>query len=236
MDKGFIGIVCGLKSEANAIGPIAHIGSVRVAISGADADRAREEALRLAESGAKALVSFGVSGGLTNRFRPGDLLVGEAVTHVPDGASWSLSTDLLETLRQTAREAHLILQNARLAGSDVLIDGPAVKQKLAEDYAVDAVDMESHAVATVAAEMGLACTAIRAIADPWDRAMPSSASGAVAEDGSIRTLRVLQAAAGRPKDWVGLMRLGRDSDAAHKALRRCAGHVFPALLRVMHIG
>ncbi|MGF1457188.1 MAG: hypothetical protein ACFB6R_17650 [Alphaproteobacteria bacterium] len=236
MDPAFIGIVCGLKSEAQAIGPIADIGAIRIAVSGAHAERARERARALVRDGARALVSFGVSGGLSATVQPGELLVGTEIVRVPEGHTWCLSQDLLSALSTCAAAAGFTLAEARLAGSDVLIDNVAVKRQLASDYAVHAVDMESHAVAEVAAEAGLRCAAIRAVADPWDRAMPPSVAGAVAEDGSIRTLSVLRTAAGRPKDWLDLVRLGRENKAAHDALGRCARHVFPTLLRVMHIG
>ena len=86
--------------------------------------------------------------------------------------------------------------------------------------------MESHGAARAAAQNNTPFIAIRAIADPADRALPQAALGAVAPDGSTRVLKTLGAALRDPKQFPGLMKLGADSDAALKTLRRDLSPIF----------
>ncbi|MHA7873457.1 MAG: nucleoside phosphorylase-I family protein, partial [Hyphococcus sp.] len=71
--------------------------------------------------------------------------------------------------------------------------------------------------------------AIRAIADPADRALPPAALKAIAPDGGTRTFATLVAAFGDPKQFPALMKLGADNAAALKTLRRDLGPLFGAL-------
>ena len=120
-------------------------------------------------------------------------------------------------------------------GSDTIIATGSEKQRIGREYKALAVDMESHGVARAAQGSGIAFGALRAIADGHTRVIPPSAAKAVAPDGSIRALSVLGAALRRPSDFGELFRVGRDSAAAHKNLRRSAGHFIPALLRIMDL-
>ena len=82
--------------------------------------------------------------------------------------------------------------------------------------------MESHAVAGVASMMNTPFIAIRAIADPSDRALPPAALNAVAEDGSTDIPKTLVTALMGPSQFPALMKLGRDAARATKTLRRDA--------------
>ncbi|MFN7174685.1 MAG: hypothetical protein ACK4MT_08280, partial [Thermaurantiacus tibetensis] len=64
-----VGIVCGLASEAAAL------GLPGVAVSGARPEMAEAHARRLAAEGAEALLSVGLAGALAPGLAPGDLLV-----------------------------------------------------------------------------------------------------------------------------------------------------------------
>ena len=88
--SGFIGIVCGLKSEANAVrasmkaaGVVA--SKVLIGVSGANADRAEEIAQGLLDQGAKAIVSAGLCGGLDPALKSGDLVLGAPPSGSPPG-------------------------------------------------------------------------------------------------------------------------------------------------------
>lgn len=234
MADGFIGFVCGLKSEALALADQDADPAIQIRISGANAARARERARALVEEGAKALISFGVSGGLVSQLKPGDLILGRDV--IAGGHRFEAYPSLLRDLETRAAREDIPVTVGTLVGSDVLVEGPAAKADLARHYRALAVDMESHAVAEMAAEADLPFLAIRAIADPHDRSLPKSAAGAVAPDGSIRTLNVLGAAVRRPTDFFTLIKVGQDSAKAHEALRRGARHFVPALLGIMHVG
>ncbi len=229
----FLGIVCGLKSEADALKEISSSIQIRVLVSGANAARAEELANTFIEQGASGLLSFGVSGGLTSDLTSGALVCATEVRSEDEQYKVPLSWVNAVSARAAADSIRVI--SGPIAGSDTLIDSPKAKQAMATRLGALAVDMESHAVARAAARSRVPFAAIRAIADPVERALPDSASEAVAEDGSVRVLPVLRAAARQPGTLVDLISVGRDSARAHKSLRRGARHLIPALLGIMHV-
>lgn len=248
---GFIGVVCGLKSEAAAMrGALGDDARIRVGVSGANARRAEDIARRFCAEGARAIVSVGVSGGLDPALKPGDLIIGVAVV-AADGAVAESDAALLETLhadylreggdrvsadvpdsrfRGNGRETSIF---GRLFGADDIIDSAEAKAALFSEHKAVAVDMESHGCARAAAEAGVAFLAIRAVADPAGRALPLAALGAVAPDGSTRVFKTLGAALRDPRQFPALMKLGEDSAAATKTLRRDLGPVFRSLFTAL---
>lgn len=208
------GVVCGLQSEARVLPPG---GGYRLAISGASAARAEAAARRLLEEGASRLLSFGVSGGLAPGAAIGDVIVAEAVT-TQAGERWDADAAWTDELAAGGSDDKRVSRKLIL-GSDAIIGDTAQKQRLFEETGAFAVDMESHAVARVAAEARVPFAALRAIADPADRAIPAIAAKGVGEAGETRAWPVLKAAIGRPADLLRLMKVGADSTAALKALR-----------------
>src|ERR1700709_2769730 len=72
-------VACGLKAEAKiAAGPAV------VVIAGGGDGRALETALNASATMARALVSFGIAGGLAPELRPGTILVARRILK-PDG-------------------------------------------------------------------------------------------------------------------------------------------------------
>ncbi|MCA8888201.1 MAG: hypothetical protein KDA46_05180 [Parvularculaceae bacterium] len=119
---------------------------------------------------------------------------------------------------------------ASLFGADTIIASAAHKSALFKNHGCVAVDMESHGAARAAQGAKVPFIAIRAIADPADRALPRAALGAVAPDGSTKIISTLIECAKRPAEFSELLQLARDSDAALKTLRRDFGRLFAALL------
>lgn len=224
-EQEFIGVVCGLKSEAavvrNALGDDTR---VRIGVSGANAQRAEAIAREFSADGALAILSIGVSGGLDPALMSGALVVGEK-TVVGNGEAWSSDERLLGASSKTLSN----IKTGVLFGADDIIDSAEAKAILFQKYRAIAVDMESHGCAKAAAEASVPFLAIRAIADPADRALPPAALGAIAPDGSTRVFKTLGAALGDPKQFPVLMKLGADSAAATKTLRRDLGPLFRSL-------
>jgi hopanoid-associated phosphorylase len=200
-----LGIVCGLRSEAEAL------GIEGAAVSGARPDAAEREARRLATGGVCALLSVGLAGGLAPAPAPGALRVPAAVL---DG----------DTLRPTdaglALRLGLPVPTGLLLGSDTIVASAAEKASLHQRTRADAVDMESHRVARVAGEAGLPFLAIRVIADPCDRGIPVPARASITADGRVAVAETLARLAIRPWELPALIRLGRDSARAHAELRK----------------
>ena len=209
-----IGIVCGLKSEAAVARRAAATVSCRIAVSGARAAEARAIAGRFVDEGAGLLLSVGVSGGLDPALQPGALIVSQRVL-CPDGRP--IVADCVG-LRSEMGPAGGGWITGSILGSDVIVQTAAAKSRLYRATGALAVDMESHAVAAVAEAAGIPFLAMRAIADPADRALPPPAMDAIAPDGSTRVLATLLRVARAPKHFPELLQLGRDSEAALKAL------------------
>lgn len=213
-----IGIVVGMKSEAALLPP----GSLSACAGGIPA-RAEALARRMADDGAQALASIGIAGGLDPALRPGALIIASGVetggTVVETDAAWAAR--LLEMLPQA--RAGLVAGAERIAAS------PADKAALFRSRGALAVDMESGAVARVAAERRLPFAVIRSVADPYDRSLPPSAMAGLDEEGNARPLAVLAGLLRRPGDLGGLIRVGLDSGRGLSALGDALKIVGPTL-------
>jgi adenosylhomocysteine nucleosidase len=195
-----LGIVTGLPREAAMLRGFD--GLVRC--EGPGPTRARRAAEALIAAGAETLVSFGVAGALDPALRPGDVIAAtEAIA--PDGTRYTAVTP-----------------GFGIAGAIVTREAPvadaAAKRRLFAETGAIAVDMESSGVAAAAKAARLRFMAVRAIADPADRALPRAAVAAMRDDGSVDYLALIL----RPWDWPRLPGLGRDWGRARRALRDVA--------------
>jgi len=93
-----------------------------------------------------------------------------------------------------------------------------------------AVDMESHRVARVAAEAGVAALAVRAVGDPADWALPMLATRALGADGRPKIGAVAAGLLRRPGDLGLLLRVKRDTEAALATLSAVADGSITAML------
>lgn len=91
------------------------------------------------------------------------------------------------------------------------------KRRLFESYGAAAVDMEAACVARLARARGLGFGALKAISDDAAFAMDGLDRFTTAE-GQIRELAFALHTAVRPSRWAGVMRLGRNSALALRAL------------------
>jgi len=220
-----LGIVCGMASEARALGRWASDPRVRVAISGARPDRAEAEARRLASEGCRTLLSWGVAGGLDPALAPGALLLPAAVIEADGTRRDLVGQDLVPALAgRAAGDPVLIL------GTERVLPDPAGKSRLHRETGAAAADMETHRVARAAAAAGLPALAIRAVGDPAGRAVPALATRALGADGRPRLGAVALELLARPGDLPALIRLKRDTDAGLAALAAVAGPAIAAIL------
>jgi adenosylhomocysteine nucleosidase len=199
-----LGIVVGLAAEAR----IARWLGGNVAIGGGTREGAQRAALALAQSGAIGLLSFGLAGSLDPELHPGDMLVPQAVlTH-----GQRLSTDSALCRVLGGGTAHMLL------GSDRIVVEAAEKQAIWQATGCAAVDLESGAVAEVAAAHGIPFAALRAVCDPAHRTLPPAASVALATGGALAFGRVLRSLARRPGQLGALLVLAGDATRARRAL------------------
>ena len=253
---GFIAVICGLKSEAAVVKKSVDGDKIRIGISGADAGRAYELARAASQDGAAAVISIGVSGGLDPALKSGDLVIGSEVIADDSGERFAADPYLLRILassfetptslhpeerrrRVSKGEGKLAPQDegiiGALFGSDAIIQSAEHKSALFYNHNAIAVDMESHGAARAAAEFSAPFIAIRAIADPADRALPKAAMNAVAPDGSTRVLATLLETAKAPGQFPALMQLGSDSEKALNTLRRDLGPLLGGLFLALDL-
>lgn len=231
--KGFIGIVCGLKSEAAAVrASMTAAGvdekKVKIAVSGANAARAEKIAQSFLDDGARAIVSAGLCGGLDPKLVSGDIVLGERVV--------SAQGDIvLADQRLAAAADRFSPRHVAIFGSDEIVDSVEKKASLFRRYAAETVDMESHGAARAAAKAGIPFIAIRVVADQYDRALPRAALRAVTPSGGVNVMNVLVDCMKSPQQFEQIAMLGRDSGTATEALRRNFGDFLGAFLSALDL-
>ncbi len=201
-----IGILVGLAAEARIAAPL----GCRVAVGGGTAAGAESAVRRLMDSGATALVSFGLAGGLDPALPPGTLLVPRAL--------------LLDDHDPLATNAALCawlggVTPGPLFCGTAIVPHATAKRVLHARTGAAAVDLESGAVARAATRHGIGFAALRAVCDPAERDLPPAALAALDAAGAIGAARVLGSVLRRPAQVPALLRLARDAAAAQKALR-----------------
>jgi adenosylhomocysteine nucleosidase len=106
-----------------------------------------------------------------------------------------------------------------LAGAGVLAD-PAAKRAAHAATGAAIVDLESGAVARVAARHGLPFAVVRAVCDPAARALPPLALAALDPRGRIGAGRIVGSLLRHPWQVPALLGLAGDAWRARAALRR----------------
>lgn len=224
-----IGIVTAMRMEARCVTPLRlpfnqmiSLGeSAAIWLCGMGEEAAREAAEGLRAGGATALMSFGLAGALDSSLRPGDLLLPESIH-----ADRLLQVDLgWRACLQQRLPGHLNVVGGILAASSQVLTSATAKYELAQVTGACAVDMESGAVAEIAAHAGMPFLAVRAISDPVQFSPPSILLGAVRRDGSADLRRLLPLLLRGSVTLGTLLRLAMDSRAACSTLStvvRCA--------------
>jgi adenosylhomocysteine nucleosidase len=215
-----IGILTGLTAEARLLrgfgGKKAH--EPIVGRTGACATRARHEAERLVASGAIALVSFGLAGGLDPRLKAGDLIFADRVV-LPDGRSVPTDAEWLQSACARAGSSDAGAFVGPVAGTGQLLATITEKRRFAEQSGALAGDMESAAAAAAAASAGLRLLVVRAVSDDAVSTLPSVARVPLRPDGGLSFGAVAQTLCARPAEWPAVARLALDTRAALAALR-----------------
>lgn len=193
---------------------IAQRAGCAVAIGGGTPRGARKMAENLANDGAAALISFGLAGGLDPRLDAGAALVPRRVLH--QGSVYDCDPGLLRLLQGAGLAVDLLL------AGDTVVGTVADKHRLWTDTKAAAVDLESGAVAEVAAARGLPFAVLRAVCDPARRNLPSAAIDALDQTGRVAPMKMAGILARHPQQIFGLIALGRDAARGRKALIRGA--------------
>ncbi|MGH8557179.1 MAG: phosphorylase [Methylococcales bacterium] len=195
-------------------------GNTLIVLSGIGPDRAAEGAAILIRQGCNALLSWGCSAALKPDLKPGDLIIPEKVL-CANGET--IHTDhewrgkLLERLfdRQT-------IHSGPITESRTLVGTAVEKQTLRNQTGAIALDMESAAIARLAARQNLPFVAIRAIADPATMDLPKPVAIAANQNADPGLALLLPLITRYPGSIPALVRLGICFRAAQRGLRLTA--------------
>jgi adenosylhomocysteine nucleosidase len=218
-----IGIVAALESEARTLGSTTRHADrllrlrdgMRLAVSGIGSDAAGRAARSLADAGATALVSWGMAGALDPSLRAGQLILPSAVIG-PDGTRIPTSVDWRARLGSALRK-QLAVSDGLLLTSPAPIDSVAGKSAAWRTTQAVAVDMESLAVAQVAAARALSFIAVRVIVDTAVDLLPQAVIAA-SRVGQVQLWRLMRELALAPGDVAALLRLAGRYRAARRTL------------------
>jgi adenosylhomocysteine nucleosidase len=192
-----------------------------VAVSGMGPAAAAGAAQALAEAGATALVSWGMAGGLDPSLPAGTICLPTRVL-AASGASFGTDHHWREAVGAAIAARRRVVDGTLLTTLQALHD-IAGKAAAFQATGALAVDMESAAVAEVAAKRRLPFIAVRVIVDTAGDALPGAVLAASSgTGGQVSVPRLLQALLGAPGDLVPLLRLAQRYRAAIRALTAVA--------------
>lgn len=211
-----LGIAAALPLEAQALRRSGD--GVLLEITGMGAAQAAAGARRLVRAGASALLSWGTAAGLMPDLRAGAVALPRAVIDV-DGRHYTVDAAWHGRMLQRLSDPVAPI-TAPLAACGEMLRGPDDKRALHHRTAAAVADMESGAVAQVAAEAALPFLVLRVVLDPAAGVLPACIRAG--PQGELALLKLLLAAAMRPGDWPPLLRLAGWYGQARRTLQRVA--------------
>lgn len=213
-----VGIVTAMRAEAKCITsrrlPFNEMVRLRegtaIWVCGMGGEAARQAAAGLRDGGVSALMSFGVAGALDETLRPGDLVLPE---HIHAGYLHPVTLEWRARIIQHLPK-HVKVAGGILATSQQVLTSETEKRQFSAQNGACAVDMESGAIAEIAANAGIPYVAVRAITDPLEFSPPPILLEAVYPDGSVNTLHLLTLILRRSVNVSTLLRLAPSMRAA----------------------
>jgi adenosylhomocysteine nucleosidase len=227
-----VGVVAALDAEARTLGPAARrsdglsaLGDgTLLAVSGIGGSLAAIAARALVDAGASSLMSFGLAGGLDPALRAGSIVLPSEIIS-RDGVHFSTSADWREQLRLAIARQSIAHRQPMVAGTlltcATAIDAVADKAEAFRETGAVAVDMESLAIAQVAAARGLPFIAVRVIVDTAADVLPRAVIAA-SRGGQVNIGRLVAALAVAPRDIAALIRLAQRYRSATRSLAAVA--------------
>lgn len=193
-----------------------------LALSGIGSAAAAAAAQALVDSGVSALMTFGMAGGLDPALKPGSVVIPCELLS-SDGARYAACRSWRERVAAAVSPLCAVTEGNLLTGTQP-IDTPAEKAAALRSTGAAAVDMESAAVAEVAAEHNLPFIAVRVIVDTAADYLPRAVVAA-SRAGRVHFGRLIGGLILRPREIAALLRLARRYRIAMRSLRAIGAHL-----------
>jgi adenosylhomocysteine nucleosidase len=238
-----VGIVSALAVEARHFGPGKRLDSpwpaqpvtlsdgTLLVVSGMGASAAAAGAHVLIRAGARALVSFGLAGGLDPALPSGAILLPSEV--ISTGGASVLTAPHWRDGLAAELAARGPVSFGRLLTSTRAVGSVAEKAAVFRETGAAAVDMESSAVGEVAQTTGLPFIGVRVIVDNASDAVPGVLVAAANSGGELRTGQLIRSLVSRPGELGAFLRLAQRYRTAKRSLAvlsragLLAAHAFP---------
>lgn len=230
-----VGVVAALASEARALGPsmprdgnpplseLAQLGEGSLlALSGIGYAAAAAAAQALVDAGVTALMSFGMAGGLDPELVPGSVVIPCELLS-SDGERYAACRAWREQVAGAVGHVRAVAEGNLLSSAHAL-ETPAEKAAAFRNSGAVAVDMESAAVAQIAARLNLPFIAVRVIVDSAADALPRAVVAA-SRSGRVRFARLIGGLILAPREIAAMVRLAQRHRIAMHSLRAIGAHL-----------
>jgi adenosylhomocysteine nucleosidase len=214
-----VGFIAALDAECASLRrQAARGGSWLVVQSGPGAARAAVAAERAVDAGVTLLVSWGLAGGLDAKLVPGTVVVPRRVLQRD---AEPLAVDAVWHMRLAVLADEFRLEQGDLLTAPAALESAEAKRAAAAATRAVAVDMESAAIAAVAARAGVPFVVLRVVIDGVADALPRGAEQWIDERGVRRLAPTLRAVVNL-RQWRPLLTLAKRFRTASGVLDRLA--------------
>jgi adenosylhomocysteine nucleosidase len=193
-----------------------------LAISGIGGIAAAAAAQALVDAGASALMTFGMAGGLDPALKPGSVVIPCELLS-SEGARYAASRAWREQVAAAVSPLRAVTEGNLLTSTHA-IDTPADKAAAFRNTGAAAVDMESAAVAKIAAQHNLPFIAVRVIVDTAADMLPRAVVAA-SRAGRVQLARLIGGLILAPREIASLVRLAQRYRIAMRSLRVIGAHL-----------
>lgn len=153
------------------------------------------------------LLTCGFAGGLVS-----ELKVGDVIFEIPSGGDDNSYAEVRSKLIAAGAKP------AKFFCADRVAVTVAEKKKLRDDTGADVAEMESGAVQSICAGLGIRCVTVRVISDAADDDLPLDFNQFLKEDKSLDMGRLMMAVAKAPWKMGALMQLQQNTKLAAQKL------------------
>ena len=193
-----------------------------LALSGIGRGAATAAAQALIDAGVAALMTFGMAGGLDPKLKPGSVVIPCELLS-SGGGRYAAARAWREQVTAAISPLCAVTEG-NLLTSTFAIETPADKAAAFRDTGAAAVDMESAAVAEIAAKHNLPFIAVRVIVDTAADRLPRAVVAA-SRAGKVQFARLIGGLILAPREIVALVRLAQRYRIAMRSLHAIGAHL-----------